>query len=299
MTNIDIGIFSRTFTRPTLDGVLNAVAAHGLSHVHFNLKSAGVENLPDEIPDALCARIRRSFETSGIVMTSISGTFNAIHPDIGQRELDTQSACRIIQSSRRMGTSTVSLCTGSRDPGDMWRRHPGNQLPDAWQDLLATLGRLLSVAESSGVVLGIEPETNNVVDSALKARRLLDELRSPNLKIIMDGANLFHGLEIAGMQDVLTEAFDLLAPDIVMVHAKDITGDPTHTHQAAGTGKLDWRTYCRLLKQNNYEGVVILHNLRETEVATSVGFLEERLAEWYPEMRSAKPAERPLSNEVL
>jgi sugar phosphate isomerase/epimerase len=255
------------------------------------LKSAGVENRPDEIPDPLCARIRRTFETSGIVMTSISGTFNAIHPDIRQRELDTQRACRIIESCRRMGTSTVSLCTGSRDPDDMWRRHPDNQLPDAWQDLLATLARLLPVAESSGVVLGIEPETNNVVDSALKARRLLDELRSPNLKIILDGANLFDGVEVSRMQDVLTEAFDLLAANIVMVHAKDITGDPTHTHQAAGTGTLDWRTYCRLLKQNNYEGVVILHNLREAEVNTSIAFLEDRLAEWYPEIRSGKSAD--------
>jgi sugar phosphate isomerase/epimerase len=292
VTNIEIGIFSRTFTRTTLEQVLDAVGAHGLSHVHFNLNSAGVANLPEEIGDHLCARIRRTFETRGFVMTSISGTFNAIHPDARQRELDTRRACRIIESCRSMGTSTVSLCTGSRDPLDMWRRHPDNQLPDAWQDLLATLGRLLPVAESSGVILGIEPETNNVVDSAVKARRLLDELRSPNLKIIMDGANLFEGLEVDRMQDVLTEAFDLLAADIVMVHAKDITGDPTHTHQAAGTGKLDWNTYCRLLKQNNYAGVVILHNLREAEVKTSIAFLEDHLADWYPGMRAEK---RPMS----
>ena len=276
MSDIELGIFSRTFIRPTLDEVLEAVSAHGLSHVHFNLKSAGVPNLPEEIAEDVCARIRQSFESHGIEMISISGTFNAIHPDISRRELDIGRAARIIESCRLMGTSVVSLCTGSRDPLDMWKKHPGNQLKDAWQDLLVTLGRLLPIAERHGVVLGIEPETNNVIDSAVKARRLLNELQSPQLKIIMDGANLFDGLEVSCMQEVLTEAFDLLAEDMIMVHAKDVTGDPMH-NQAAGTGKLDWNTYCRLIKEHNYQGVVVLHNLRERDVTTSIAFLEDHL----------------------
>jgi sugar phosphate isomerase/epimerase len=188
-----------------------------------------------------------------------------------------------------MGTSVVSLCTGTRDPHNMWMHHPGNKFPDAWKDLLATLSILLPLAESNGIVLGIEPETNNVVDSAVQARRLLDELRSPHLKIIMDGANLF-AADVSRMQTVLTEAFDLLGADICMVHAKDITDDPKHAHQAAGTGKLDWHTYCRLLKQSSYAGTVILHNLREAEVSSSIAFLEDHLAQWYPQHRTEKSA---------
>jgi sugar phosphate isomerase/epimerase len=274
---MDIGIFSRTFSRPTLDGVLDAVAAHGLSHVHFNLKSAGGSSLPDVIDAELCTRIRQAFERRGFVMTSISGTFNAIHPDKQERETGTKRACQLIERCRRMGTSIVTLCTGSRDPKDMWKRHPENDLPDAWRDLLATLSRLLPAAQSSGVVLGIEPETNNVINSAAKARRLLDELRSPQLKIIMDGANLFEDGGGSAMERVLTEAFDLLAPDVVVVHAKDLADPPTHPGQAAGKGKLDWNTYCRLIRTYHYDGAVILHNLDETEVAESVSFMKDRL----------------------
>ena len=57
----------------------------------------------------------------------------------------------------------------------MWRRHPDNDKPDAWSDLLATLDQLVPVAEEHGVVLGIEPEHANVIDSAQRARLLLDE----------------------------------------------------------------------------------------------------------------------------
>jgi sugar phosphate isomerase/epimerase len=63
-----------------------------------------------------------------------------------------------------------------------------------------------------------------------------------------------------------------------MAHAKDITGDPTKTDQAAGTGRLNWGLYCRLLKQVNYQGPMVLHNLRESQVGTCVAFLRRQLA---------------------
>jgi sugar phosphate isomerase/epimerase len=275
---VEIGIFSRTFTRPRLEPILDAVAAHGLSRVHFNLKSAGLASLPDELDQDQCLRIHRAFESRKLIMTSISGTFNAIHPDIDRRMHETQRACRLIERCPSIGTSVVSLCTGSRDPQDMWKRHRDNQALDAWRDLLATLAHLLPIAENSGVTLGIEPETNNVVDSAAKARRLLDEQKSSNLKIIMDGANLFHGGDISQMQTALTEAFELLAPDLILVHAKDIPVHGDHANQAIGTGLLDWETYCGLLKQKNYDGTVILHNVQESDVSSSVSFLRDHLS---------------------
>ncbi|MFN0169480.1 MAG: sugar phosphate isomerase/epimerase family protein [Bryobacteraceae bacterium] len=272
-----IGIFSRTYSRPTLDGVLDAVAAHELSHVHFNLKSAGEASLPGKIDDGLCARVRGAFQSRGFVMTSISGTFNAIHPGERERRVDTERACHLIGRSRELGTSVVTLCTGSRDPNDMWKRHPGNDLADAWADLLATLDRLLPAAQEQGVTLGVEPETNNVVNTAAKARLLLDELRSPHLKIILDGANLFESAAAPAMARTLEEAFDLLAPDVVMVHAKDLADPPSRPSQAAGKGALDWDTYCRLIVRNCKDVPVILHNLGENEVAGSIAFVKDRL----------------------
>lgn len=274
---MEIGIFSRTFARLTLGEVLDAVCVSGLAQVHFNLKSAGLASLPEELTAEHDRTIRGEFEKRGMVMTSISATFNAIHPDRNQRERDIRRACQIIEHCRAMGTSIVSLCTGTRDPDDMWRRHPDNEGTEAWRDLRATLQKLLQTAERCGVILGIEPEKGNVVNSAVRARQLLDEVRSPNLKIIMDGANLFDPEDLPRMQPVLEEAFDLLGADLVMAHAKDITNDPAKIDQAAGTGRLDWDLYCRLLKQASYQGPVVLHNLRESQVAASVAFLRRHL----------------------
>jgi sugar phosphate isomerase/epimerase len=166
----------------------------------------------------------------------------------------------------------------------MWRRHPDNGTPEAWKELLDALDALLPVAEAKGVVLGIEPEQANVVDSAVKARRLLDEVKSKQLRIVLDGANLFDPRAPGDMAAVFQEAFDLLGPDIEMVHAKDITGDEAKHDQAAGTGTLDWATYFRLMKSSGFDGPVLLHNLRPSQVAASVEFVRRQAARWYPEL---------------
>ena len=40
----------------------------------------------------------------------------------------------------------------------------------------------------------------NVVDSAQKARRLLDEVSADHLQVVIDGANLFHAGELPRMR---------------------------------------------------------------------------------------------------
>ena len=105
------------------------------------------------------------------------------------------------------------------------------------------------------------------------------------MRIVLDGANLFDPHDIGDMTAVLREAFDLLGPDIEMVHAKDITGDEAKREQAAGTGKLDWATYFRLMRENGFDGPVLLHNLKPSQVATSIDVVCRQAAPWYPELQ--------------
>jgi sugar phosphate isomerase/epimerase len=272
-----LGIFAKTFPRSSLGATLDAVRDHGLDCVQFNMACAGLPPLPDRIGDDVADAVRRGAAARGITVAAVSGTFNMVHPDPDRRR-DGLARLRVLAAAcRRMGTSVITLCTGSRDPEDMWRRHPENDSPGAWRDLLAALGEALAAAEESGVTLAFEPEVSNVVDSARKGRRLLDELASPRLKVVMDGANLFHAGELARMRDVLDEAFELLGGDVVLAHAKDLSRDGEAGHEAAGTGLLDYDHYLGLLSRAGYDGPLILHGLREDQVDRSVAFLRGKL----------------------
>jgi sugar phosphate isomerase/epimerase len=273
-----LGIFAKTFARLTVEAVFDAVRAHGLTCVQFNMACAGLPSLPERIDEELSERIRRAAAERGITLGAVSGTFNIIHPDPERRRVGLQRLRVLAGACRRLGVPVVTLCTGTCDPEDMWRRHPDNDSPAAWRDLLDSLRVAVQTAEEVGVTLAFEPEVANVVDTARKGRQLLDEIGSPRLKVVMDSANLFHAGDLARMRDVLDEAFALLGPDIVLAHAKDITHDGEAGHAAAGTGRLDYDHYLALLRSAGYDGPLILHGLSEAQMDASVAFVRDKLA---------------------
>src|SRR5918994_3645157 len=280
VSEVRLGIFAKTFSRPSPEGVFDALASHDLRETQFNMSVAGLSSLPDEIAPALADRVREAAAERNIALVAVSGTFNMIHPDAEVRRDGLRRLGVLAGACERLGTSTVTLCTGTRDPEDMWRRHPDNARPEAWRDLLATMQEALETAEEHSVTLAFEPETGNVVDSAEKGRRLLDEMRSPRLKVVMDAANLIDAEDparwLSRSEEVLDEAFGLLGGDLVLAHAKDIkrSGEVV----AAGKGDLDYDLYLRYLSEAGYAGPLVLHGLAEEEVAGSVAFLRRKLA---------------------
>ena len=276
-----LGIFAKTFSRPSPEGVFDAVVGHGLRETQFNMSVAGLPSMPDEIDPALADRVRQAAAERNIALVAVSGTFNMIHPDPEVRRDGLRRLGVLAGACERLGTSTVTLCTGTRDPDDMWRRHPDNATPEAWRDLLATMQVALEIAEGHGVTLAFEPEISNVVDSAEKGRRLLDEMRSPRLKVIMDAANLFDAedpaLRLSRSEEILDEAFELLSGDLVLAHAKDVKGSGEVV--AAGEGDLDYALYLKRLSEAGYGGPLVMHGLAEEEVERSLAFLRRKLAE--------------------
>lgn len=274
---MELGIFPTTFPRSTLGETLDAMVAHGLFASQVDLGVTGLADLPTEIDPVDVARIRTAFDSRSIAMNAVAGHFNMVHPDPAVRQAGMRSLRAIAGACAGFGTALVTLCTGTRNTESMWRPHPDNGSPAAWRDLVASLEAAIAIAEEHDLTLAFEPEVNNVVDSAARARRIIDEMGSPRLRVVIDGANIFHTGELPQMRRVLTEAFALLSDDIVLAHAKDLDHDGDAGHLAAGTGLLDYPLYLHLLQQSGYRGPLILHGLTEEQVPSSVAFLRERL----------------------
>ncbi len=275
---VQIGILLGTFGEPTLEAKLDAVKACGLFCVQLSMDCAGLPGMPDEIPPELIARVKREAAAREITIASLQGTFNMSHPDPEQRRIGLRQLRVLAEACPKVGTFRIHICTGTRDRDNMWRRSPDNDSPSAWQDMSACVREAARIAQESKVVLGFEPEVNNVVDSARKARRLLDEIGSPRLKVTIDPANIFHAGELPRMKEMLEEAFVLLGKDIVMAHAKDLDHDGDAGHKAAGQGKLDYSRYLSLLQKSGFKGPLLLHGLSEAQVPGCVAFLREKMA---------------------
>jgi sugar phosphate isomerase/epimerase len=256
-----LGIFAKTFPGTDPLTVMRAARDAGYASVQYNMACSGLPAMPETIDSATAAMVAEAARTTGIDIAAVSGTYNMIHPDPAMRADGLRRLGVLIDACAALGTPMVTLCTGTRDPNDQWKAHPDNQTDEAWADLLTEMGKACAMAEARGIRLGIEPELANVVDSAARARTLIDTLQSPALAIVLDPANLF---EVDPNRDrIIAEAIDLLADRIVMAHAKDRAANGDFV--AAGQGVVNFPDFIARLQAAGFDGDLVTHGLTAAE----------------------------------
>lgn len=266
-----LGIFAKTFPGSDPLTVLRAAAGAGYAAVQYNMACSGLPSMPDAIPGDAARAVAAASRATGVAVPAVSGTYNMIHPDPGVRAEGMRRLVGIIAAAPAMGAGMVTLCTGTRDPDDQWRAHPDNGAPEAWADLLAEMGKAAALAEACGVRLGIEPELANVIDSAAQARRLIDTLQSPALRIVLDPANLAEVVTPRERRDIVARAVDLLADRIAMAHAKDRAADGGFA--TAGQGVVDFPHFLARLRAAGFDGDLVTHGLSAAEAPGVAAYL--------------------------
>lgn len=271
-----VGIFARTFSARGALASLDAVRRAGFDCTQFNLSCLGMPTLPETIPAEIVREVVDAARATAVAIPAISGTYNMIDPDLAARASGLRRLGVLIAAAPAFGAGLVTLCTGTRDAHDMWRRHPDNDTPEAWAEARDALMKAVRIAEAEGVDLGVEPELANVVDSAEAARRMIDEIGSPRLKIVLDPANLVAVATPERRREIVDRAVDLLADRIALAHAKD--RDAAGGFVAAGRGVIDFPHFVRALRRAGFDGPLIAHGLDEAEAPGVAQFLRRAIA---------------------
>lgn len=271
-----LGIFAKTFPGSDPAAVLAQVRAAGFASAQYNMACSGLAAMPDAITDEQAVAVREAARASSVALCAVSGTYNMAHPDPAVREAGLRRLDVLAGAAGAMGTILITLCTGTCDPDDQWRHHPDNAKPETWAVMRAEMEKAAHIAERYGVRLGIEPELANVVDSAASARRLIDEVGSPTLAIVLDAANLFETATLEDQRRIVAESIDLLADRIVMAHAKDRLADGSFV--TAGKGVLDYPHYIACLRAAGFSGDLVTHGLSAAEAAGVARFLSDLVA---------------------
>jgi sugar phosphate isomerase/epimerase len=272
---MQLGIFAKTFEGQSATEVLPQVKAAGFVTAQYNMACSGLPSLPDEVDDGVVIQITEAVKETGISLCALSATYNMIHPDPAVREKGHNHLHVLAKAASQLAIPLLTLCTGTRDPYDQWRRHPGNDGQDAWRDLLRSIERAVAIAEEFGVDLGIEPELANVVSSAAKAKQLISDIKSPRLRIVLDPANLFEIATQGEQRRTISYAIDLLADRIVMAHAKDRTSGGAFV--PAGQGVLDYPHFLGQLRKSGFTGPLVTHGLTAAEAPAVAIFINRQL----------------------
>ena len=276
-----IGAYSPEIQGPTVDAVFSRAKELGFTQMQYNFSTSHGEEMPEDFYPGELDDIGRASRTHGIEILAINGTFNMIDIDLERRKTYISRFRRMAQACQALGCRILTLCTGSRSTRSMWSYHPDNATDDAWLDLIDTTRQILPVAEQYKLFLGVETEASNVVFSIDRARRYLDEINSPWLKIIMDCANLFPAgtAKVENVRPTIQEAFDQLGNDLILAHGKDVCASDDVRFTAPGQGIVDYDFYFARLKQIGYTRGMILHGIHDKQdLAPSIAFTRAKLA---------------------
>jgi sugar phosphate isomerase/epimerase len=274
---MQLGIFAKTFAATGALPALRAVADAGYTAAQFNMACLGLPSMPDSIEPGAARSVAVASDATRVSIAAVSGTYNMIHPDRSVRDLGLARLEVLAAECADLGTRLITLCTGTRDAQDQWCWHPDNASEAAWSDLRVEMETAIAIADRFNIELGIEPELANVVSSARAARRLLDEMNSARLRIVLDPANLFEVTDSAERHRLIDEAVDLLAAEIGLAHAKDRNADGSFA--AAGQGVVDFPHFIGRLKAAGFDGPLITHGLTEAEAPGVGAFLRGVLEE--------------------
>ncbi|RWM40816.1 sugar phosphate isomerase/epimerase [Mesorhizobium sp.] len=269
---MQVGVFAKTFAGSEPAGVLAAVRDAGFAVTQFNLACAGLPSMPDEVPDEALRTVDAAAKASGIGLVALSGTYNMAHPDRRVRDDGLRRLAVVIETAAKLSVPLVTLCTGTRNPDDQWAHHPDNVDPSAWADMAREMEKALHLAERHGVDLGIEPEQANIVTSAADAMRLIAEMGSKRLRIVLDPANLFEQANAEEARIIVAAAVERTAGHISLAHAKDRFADGRFA--TAGQGVVDFADFIARLKATGFDGPLVTHGLSAEEAPAVARFLK-------------------------
>ncbi|UVC08589.1 sugar phosphate isomerase/epimerase [Rhizobium sp. TH2] len=268
---MQLGIFAKTFPGTDPHEVLAAVRDSGFATAQFNLACVGLPSMPDAVPPETIAAIRKASIATGVSLCALSGTYNMAHPDKIVRDTGLRQLRTVIETAAALNIPLVTLCTGSRNAKDQWAHHPDNNDPSAWADMSAGIARALDMAEQHGVDLGIEPEQANIVMSAADATRLISEMGSKRLRIVLDPANLFERADRQQAAAIVAKAIEAAAGHIAMAHAKDRHADGRFA--TSGEGVVDFPAFILRLRATGFDGPLVTHGLSASEAPGVATFL--------------------------
>lgn len=201
----------------------------------------------EALTPGLAMYLKNVFAKNNVDIAVLGCYLNLANPNPEKLAQITHRYMAHIRFASWLGCGVVGTETGA--PNETYTHVPECHGEEALQTFITNLRPVVKYAEQMGVVMAIEPVWKHIVCNPKRARRVLDEINSPNLQIILDPVNL---LDICNYQDqvaIVDEAIELLGPDVAMVHLKDfVVEDGKLVSVGAGLGQMDYTSVIKFMK---------------------------------------------------
>ena len=197
--------------------------------------------------EGLAHYFRRVFAQNELDVAVLGCYMNLATPDPEKLALFKERYYGSIRVAALAGMGMVGTETGA--PNTAYKHDANTRTEEALQTFIRNLADVVACAEKYGVTVAIEPVWKHIVYDADRAKRVIDSIASPNLRVILDPVNLLGVENVDDRERVIGHAMEVLSDRIAMVHIKDFIREKDDlTSVAAGTGEMDYRALLKFLK---------------------------------------------------
>ncbi len=247
----------------------------GFSCVHLALSKVMKDVSFDDcaLTEGLAMHIKRVFAQNGLDIAVLGCYLNLAHPN-PDRLRDIQGRYfGHLRAAALMGAGVVGTETGA--PNAEYKMDANTHAREALETFVRNLAPVVERAERWGVAVAIEPVWKHIVYDADRALEVLNAIRSPNLRVILDPVNLLYAGNADDRERVVGEAMDKLAGHIAVIHLKDFVreGDGLHA-VAAGIGEMDYTGILRFMKERKPYIQATLENTTNHNAVQAREFLQ-------------------------
>lgn len=182
----------------------------------FQKAIAGISSYYDVTPEHI-VRVKNALWNNGLALETL-GVYMELGLAVeGERKKAVDQFLVGMQVAKDMGLSQVASETTP-----MQKQPLGTTPEEAYRCLIRSIEEILPTAEALKITVCLEPVYYHVLSSTRLAKKLIDDLQSPNLKITLDPANLLDLPQFENQYAVWDEAFNLLGDAVRVVHIKGI-----------------------------------------------------------------------------
>lgn len=273
---MQFGIRLHDAVQAPIEERLKIVKEQGFTCAHVALSKVISENsvAPQALTPGYAMYLKRLFDKNELDCAVLGCYLNLANPDAAQLKAIQEKYMANIRFAAHLGAGVVGTETGA--PNVEYRFEEACWNEESLQIFIKNLRPVVKYAEQMGVLMAIEPVVRHIVCNPVRARRVLDEIGSPNLRIILDPVNLLESYNYEKQDEIIDEAIDLLGKDVAVLHVKDfVIKDGKLVSVPVGQGQCHWDRIMPYMKKEKPYMHATLEDTRPDNAVAALEYIQE------------------------
>lgn len=273
---MQFGIRLHDAVQAPVEEQLKIVKEQGFTCAHVALSKVISENsvAPEALTPGYAMYLRRLFDKYELDCAVLGCYLNLATPDAAQLKAAQEKYMANIRFAAHLGAGVVGTETGAPNVEYKFEEACWNE--ESLQIFIRNLRPVVKYAEQMGGLVAIEPVVRHIVCNPVRARRVLDEIGSPNLRIILDPVNLLEIYNYEKQDEIIDEAIELLGKDVAVLHVKDFAiTDGRLVSVPVGQGQCHWDRIMPYMKKEKPYMHATLEDTRPDNAVAALNYISE------------------------